>query len=241
MGYGMTTFTNWDDNDYVVDNFLIRSLSWRNILRIFSPATFVNGNYQPISILSYAMNYAAGKLNPAGYILADLCIHLLNVLLVFLFIRKISRSDFAASLCALLFGIHPMHVESVAWISGRKDLLYTFFYFLSFLLYQSYLERKNGSATLRYSVACILFVCSLLSKSSAVTLPAVLFLIDYYRIRKFSMKMVLDKIPFIMLSIVIGLWAIKGQHDAGSLGGYAILHLLYKNFHCRLFIHVLCF
>ena len=143
----------------------------------------------------------------------------------FFFIRKISRSDLAASLCALLFGIHPMHVESVAWISGRKDLLYTFFYLLSSLSYLSYLEKKKGFATLRYSVACILFICSLLSKSSAVTLPAVLFLIDYYRVRKFSMKMVLDKIPFIVASIGIGLWAIKGQRDAGSLGGYAILHL----------------
>ena len=219
--YGIwnNSFTNWDDNDYVIENFLIHSLSWRNILRIFSPLTFISGNYQPITILSYALNYAEGKLNPAGYIFADLCIHLLNVLLVFSFIRKLSGKDFIASLCALLFGIHPMHVESAVWISGRKDLLYTFFYLLSSLSYLSYLERKTGSAMLRYSVACILFICSLLSKSSAITLPVVLFLMDYYRVRKFSMKMVLDKIPFIVLSIILGLWAIKGQHESGSLFG----------------------
>jgi tetratricopeptide (TPR) repeat protein len=217
------SFTNWDDDVYVTGNILIRSLSWQHILRIFSPATFVNGNYQPITILSYALSYAAGKLDPAGYILVDLLIHLLNIFLVFIFIRKIFRSDFVASFCALLFGIHPMHVESVVWISGRKDLLYTFFYLASSLLYLSYLEKKKGSATLRYSASCILFVCSLLSKSAAVTLPVVLFLIDYCRVRKFSVKMVIDKIPFFVSAIILGLWAIKGQHDAGTFGGLEVL------------------
>jgi len=221
-------FTNWDDNVYVTGNSLIHSLSWQNILRIFSPVTFVNANYQPITILSYALNHAAGKLDPAGYILVDLLMHLLNVLLVFIFIRKIFRSGFVASFCALLFGIHPMHVESVVWISGRKDLLYTFFYLASTLLYLSYLEKKKGCARLHYSASCILFVCSLLSKSSAVTLPAVLFLIDYYRMRKFSAKIVIDKIPFIILSIILGLWAIKGQHDAGNFSDFGVLPVFTK-------------
>ena len=223
-------FTNWDDDVYVTGNILIHSLSWRNILRIFSPATLVSANYQPTTILSYALNYAGGKLNPAGYILADLIFHLLNVLLVFIFIRKIFRNDVAASLCALLFGIHPMHVESVVWISGRKDLLYTSFYLASSLLYLSYLEKKKGCATLRYSASCILFVCSLLSKSSAVTLPAVLFLIDYCRMRKFSVKMVIDKIPFIAPAIILGFWAIKGQHDAGTFSGLEALPVFTRIF-----------
>ncbi len=210
-------FTNWDDNVYVTENILIHSLSWHNILRIFSPTTFVSLDYHPITIISYALNYAAGKLNPTGYILADILIHLLNVLLVFIFIRKISGSDFAASLCALLFGIHPMHVESVAWISGRKDLLNTLFYLASALLYVSYLEKRTGFAILRYSGACFLFACSLLSKATTVTLPVVLFLIDYYRERRFSIRMVIDKVPFIVLSIVLGLWAIAGQHGGEAL------------------------
>ncbi len=217
------SFTNWDDEAYVSENPFIFSLSWHTILRILSPTTFVCGNYQPITILSYGLNYAAGGLNPAGYILGDLLLHLLNVLLVFIIIRKISGKNFIASLCALLFGIHPMHVESVAWISGRKDLLYTFFYLASALWYLSYLEKRTGSAMLRYSVSCILFVCSLLSKSSAVTLPAVLFLIDYYRARKFSVNMIIDKIPFLMTATFLGLWAIKGQHESGSLGCQEVL------------------
>ncbi len=217
------SFTNWDDDVYVTGNRLIHTLSWRNILRIFSPATFVCGNYQPLTILSYALNYAVGRLNPAGYILADLLLHLLNVLLVFIFIRKLFKSDFTASLCALLFGIHPMHVESVAWVAGRKDLLCTMFYLATTLWYLSYLEKRTGSAALRYCATCILFVLSLLSKATAVTLPAVLFLIDYCRERKFSVTMLTDKIPFIVPSIILGFWAIKGQHDAGTFAGQGML------------------
>ncbi len=220
------SFTNWDDDRYVTGNTLIGSLALQNILRIFSPHTFVLANYQPITIFSYALNYAAGRLNPTGYILTDLLFHLLNVLLVFILIRKISGSDFIASLCALLFGIHPMHVESVAWISGRKDLLYAFFYLSASLFYLSYLKRKNGSPILRYCVACFLFVCSLLSKSSAVTLPAFLFLIDYYRARKFSIGMLIDKVPFIVSSIILGVWAIRGQQQVGAIDSTGVLSVL---------------
>ncbi len=216
-------FTNWDDDVYVTGNVLIRSLSWQNLLTIFSPTTFFSGNYQPITILSYALNHAAGGLDPKGYILVDLVIHLLNVLLVFIFIRKISGNDFAASFCALLFGIHPMHVESVAWIAGRKDLLYTFFYLASSLMYLAYSEKENGSARRWYAAALILFACSLLSKAMAVTLPAALLLIDYYRGRKLSARMVIDKIPFIVPAILIGLWTIKGQHQAGAIGDNGML------------------
>ncbi len=223
--YGVwgNSFTNWDDDVYVTGNALIRSLSRRTLLTIFSPATFVCGNYHPVTVLSYALNYAAGGLNPAGYILIDLIIHLLNVLLVFIFIRKIAGNDFAASLCALAFGIHPMHVEPVAWISGRKDLLSTFFYLASAITYLSYLEGKNRSGWRWYAVASLLFACSLLSKATAVTLPAALLLIDYYRRRKFSARTVIDKIPFVIPSIVIGLLAVRGQHQGGALDGIGVL------------------
>ncbi len=217
------SFTNWDDEAYVSENPFIFSLSWHTILRILSPTTFVSLDYHPITVISFALNYAAGRLNPVGYILVDLLIHLLNVLMVFIFIRKLLKNDFAASLCALLFGIHPMHVESVAWIADRKDLLYTFFYLASILGYLSYLERRTGSPMLRYSASCILFICALLSKATAVTLPAVLFLIDYYRGKKFSIRMLIDKTPFIVLSIILGLWAIVGQHAGEAPDGYRLL------------------
>ncbi len=212
------SFTNWDDHEYVTGNALIHSLSLQNILRIFSPTTLVSDNYQPVTIVTYALNYAAGGLNPAGYILFDLIVHLLNIVLVFVFIRKLSGSDVTASFGALLFGIHPMHVESVAWISDRKDLLCVFFYLGSLLLYLSYLEKSGGRAALRYSLSFLSLILSLLSKSSAITLPAVLLLLDYYRGRKISRAMVIDKIPFIVPAVILGLWAIKGQHESIDIG-----------------------
>ena len=93
---------------------LIRSLSVTNICNIFSPGTHVSANYHPVTILSLALNYAAGRLTPVGYIAANIFLHLLNVLLVFLLIRRLSGNGRVASLSATLFGIHPMHVESVA-------------------------------------------------------------------------------------------------------------------------------
>jgi tetratricopeptide (TPR) repeat protein len=219
------TFTNWDDDVYVTGNFLVHSLSWQNLCRTFSPATFVNANYQPLTLFSYALNYAFGRLNPVGYLLTDLLLHLSNVLLVFVFVRKLFVSDFIASFCALLFGVHPMHVESVAWIAGRKDLLYTGFFLASCLLYMAYTERKPGSAGGRYAASVVLFIFSLLSKSSALTLPIILCLIDCFRGRKFSAGAVIDKIPFIIPALLIGFLAIWGQHKAGTFAAGGDLSL----------------
>jgi tetratricopeptide (TPR) repeat protein len=210
-------FTNWDDDRYVTGNLLIRSLSVHGILRIFSPHTLVLASYQPITIFSYALNYAAGQGTPRGYILADLLLHLLNTVLVFTLLRKLSGSALVASLCALVFGIHPMHVESVAWISGRKDLLAAFFYLCSSLFYCYYGARKGRSPTLWYCAACLFCFCALLAKSSAVSLPAFLLLIDYFRSRKVSAGLFVDKIPFVAMAVAIGIWAIMGQNRVGAL------------------------
>ena len=145
------SFTNWDDDDDVTGNPLVRSLSLHAIGRVFSPGAFVGGNYHPVTILSLAVNYAAGGLNPVGYIAANILAHLLNVLLVFMLIRRLSGNDLVASLSAILFGIHPMHVESVAWVSGRKDVLYAFLFSRRPALV-SPLSGKHGGPPLRRSL-----------------------------------------------------------------------------------------
>ena len=210
-------FTNWDDDDYVTDNQLIRQLSLQNIQRMFSPATLVSANYQPVTILWLAINYALGKLNPAVYILTNLLLHLLNVLLVFLFIRKLAGNDRIAGICAVIFGVHPMHVEPVAWITGRKDVLYTFFFLSALLSYLRYREKHGREKAVAYSLACILFALSLLSKSAAVTLPFILLLVDFYQKRKFTAAMLLEKAPFLIGAILIGILAIQGQESQGTL------------------------
>ena len=124
-------FTNWDDEYYVVNNPLLRGPDWKGI---FSKQ--VLGNYHPLTILSYAFNYAISGLDPFSYLLVNYLFHIANTLLVFYFIWNISgKNKIIAAFVALVFGIHPMHVESVAWVAERKDVLYTFFFLLSLIKY----------------------------------------------------------------------------------------------------------
>jgi protein O-mannosyl-transferase len=116
-----------------------------------------------------------------------------------------------AFVVCLFFAVHPMHVESAAWISGRKDLLYTAFYLLSLLVYLRYLD--SGRQKKHYRFALALFVLSLLSKSAAVTLPVLLLLVDYYRGRPLRAGLLLEKIPFFLLAILFGVLAILSQHN----------------------------
>lgn len=114
------SFTNWDDPIYVLNNSLIRSLSWHNVCYIFSPTTFSCGNYHPVTIMSLAVNFHLGHLDPFGYILFNLILHSLSVLLVFTIIRKLFKNDPVAFICAVFFAVHPTNVEPVAWVAAEK-------------------------------------------------------------------------------------------------------------------------
>ena len=132
-------FTNWDDEFYVINNPLLRGPQWK---RIFSEQ--VLGNYHPLTILSYAFNFAISGLDPFPYLLVNYLFHIVNTLLVFYFIWNISgKNKLIAAFVALVFGIHPMHVESVAWVAERKDVLYTFFFLLSLIQYWIIERRKK--------------------------------------------------------------------------------------------------
>src|SRR6187397_1296590 len=134
-------FTNWDDEFYVVNNQLLRGPDWKGI---FSKQ--VLGNYHPLTILSYAFNFAISGLDPFSYLLVNYLFHIGNSLLVFYFIWNISgKNKFIAAFVALIFCIHPMHVESVAWVAERKDVLYTFFFLLSLIQYWRYLVSGKRS------------------------------------------------------------------------------------------------
>ena len=201
-------FVNWDDDNYVVNNTSITSVSVPNLKSIFG--SFFVGHYMPLTILSYLLNYQFFKLNPFGYHLTNLILHLLNCLLVFYLIYLLSRNIGVSFITAILFGIHPLHVESVAWVSERKDVLYSFFYLLSAITYLYYLTREHKSRY--YLISLFLFLCSLLSKSMAVTLPLLLLLLDYYLKRKPNRGAILDKIPYFCLSFVFGIIAIFGVY-----------------------------
>src|SRR6187431_3431288 len=187
-------FTNWDDEFYIINNQLLRGPDWKGI---FSKQ--VLGNYHPLTILSYAFNFAISGLDPFSYLLVNYLFHIANTLLVFYFIWNISgKNKFIAAFVALVFGIHPMHVESVAWVAERKDVLYTFFFLLSLIQYWIFLNNAKK----KNLVFCFLFfVLSLLSKPAAIVLPFVLLLLDYWKDRPFVSKVFVEKIPFFILSI----------------------------------------
>ena len=134
--------TNWDDPRYLNDNPLIRKLSAENIRRIFTEVYF--GNYQPLHIFSYAVEYHFYKLNPAGYHTTSVVMHLIVTFLVYRFILLLSGNSPIALISALLFGIHPLHVESVAWAAERKDLLYGMFFVGSLILYIRYIKSDGA-------------------------------------------------------------------------------------------------
>ncbi len=203
--------TNWDDTTYLTENPLIRELNSNNIKRIFTEIYF--GNYQPLHIFSYAIEYHFYKLNPAGYHTTSVIMHLIVTILVFWFIRSLTENRIIALITTLLFGIHPLHVESVAWAAERKDLLYSIFFLASAIFYIKYIRSKEKAKYLL--AAFLLFALSILSKAMASSLPPVLILLDIYFARRLSIKTVLEKIPFFALAIGLGL---KAAFTASTTG-----------------------
>jgi len=132
-------FTNWDDPGYVIDNPDIKDISLKGLSNIFT--TFHRGLYKPLIILSFALEYHFFKLDPLAYHITNLILHLINCVLVFVFIFILCANPWVAFISAFLFGIHPLHVESVAWITERKDMLYTLFFLGSLI---SYLIFRKG-------------------------------------------------------------------------------------------------
>jgi tetratricopeptide (TPR) repeat protein len=210
-------FVNWDDDVYLYENTGIRILTPARIQSFFT--SFYAANYHPLVFVSYAVEYQLFKLDPRPYHLTNLVLHLTNCVLVFLLIFMVTRGNaFVSALTALLFGIHPLHVESVAWISCRKDVLYAFFFLSSAIVYIRSRSSGNGSFRL-YLLSLFLFLCSLLSKPMAVTLPAVLLLTIPWRQgdRDRLSGAVVRLIPFFALSAVFILLTVRAQSAFNAL------------------------
>lgn len=236
-------FVNWDDDWYVTQNLLIRELSWKNIKQIFSPSAYTNLDtpqlYVPLVTLSYAFEYHFVKLNPFIYHLTNLVLHLLNCLLVFLLFLLLSHNISIAFIVAILFGIHPLHVESVAWITERKDVLYAFFFLSALICYIYYLRNMKIRF---YYLVVVFFILSLLSKPLAISLPFVLLCFDYFLEGKWESRKILEKVPF---AVLIVLYLALGQFLSNKylridtcntllerflVSNYALLFYIYKTF-----------
>ena len=219
-------FTNWDDHPYVLNNPMLKTLDKATLKDIFFSDNpnrrYWMGNYHPLTMLSLNLTYQLyndnGKPVARIFILINILLHVLNTILVYLVLLQLFRNRKLAFIAALLFGVHTLHVESVAWIAERKDVLYTFFYLWSLLFYVKYTDNKKASS---YITAFILFVLSLLSKGQAVSLAITIILIDFVRGRKLnSKKVILEKIPFLVLALIFGLIAIEAQKHSSAIQEY---------------------
>ncbi len=241
-------FILWDDPEYTFENPLFKNFS---ISKIFSFSTFYMGNYHPLTILWLhweILLFPKGDpglyngLNPFWFHLNNLLLHVLNTALVFYVIYELlgKKGWKIAGITALLFGIHPMHVESVAWVSEIKDVLYGAFFLGAMLIYIRYIKSKKRILLV---LAFILFILSNLAKAQAVTLPVIFLLIDYYRGRKFTRSAIFEKVPFFAGSLLFGILAIKAQAAQSAInetyyssfssifyGCYGFLIYIYKFF-----------
>jgi len=195
-------FVNWDDGDFIYNNESIRALSFENIKIFFT--TNVLGAYAPLVFLSYAVEYQLFELNPFYYHLDNLLLHLGCIFLVYRIGLMLKLNMVGAVILAVLFGIHPMKVESVAWVTERKDVLFGIF-FLGAIFY--YLKnRMSEKVQAKYTALTILFfVLALFSKIQAVAFPLALLAIDYYLKRPINFKLITEKIPYFGLSLAFGL------------------------------------
>jgi len=209
-------FVSWDDEGYILNNLHnIGKLSFTAISDLFGKLAIM-GNYHPLTMIVYTLVYHFAGLNPSIYHAVNLLLHLSNVLLLFVFIYKLTNRNLViAFITALLFSVHPLHVESVTWISETKDVLYTFFYLVALYNYLLFYEGINSYKY--YVITLGAFLLSCFSKGMAVTLPMVLILIDYLKQKPFTTRLVLEKIPFFIIALIFGLLAIKAQQASEAV------------------------
>jgi protein O-mannosyl-transferase len=206
------SFTNWDDMVYIKGNPYIKSLSFQNLAAIFSE-NFM-GNYHPLAMLSLAVDYQINEFDPVVFHMTNILIHIVNSILVLLVLKQLTGKLQVAVIAALLFGVHALHVESVAWISERKDVLYTCFYLLSLYSYIRYVPKREWKW---YGLSFLFFILSCLSKGQAVSLAVTLFLVDIFLGRKWTeFKILLEKVPFLLLALIFGIIAFRAQAGADA-------------------------
>lgn len=164
------TFVNMDDLDAIVHNRYIRSLSWQNIKDIFTPG--VAGAYQPVRTLSYAVDYHFWRLNPVGYHLTNILCHAVNAMLVFLIVRLLAQNLLVAGITATVFAVHPVQVEAVTWMSGRRDVLFACFVLLALYGFLRFVQATHRSSKIRwYLLVLVAGGLGLLAKATAMVLP----------------------------------------------------------------------
>ncbi|MGA2280237.1 MAG: tetratricopeptide repeat protein [Verrucomicrobiota bacterium] len=231
-------FVNYDDSDYFFSNpHVLAGLSPANLGWAFT--TGFGGNWHPLTWLSLMLDASLFGPGPAGPHLTNLLFHLADTALVFLLFRRLTAANWRSAFVAALFALHPLHVESVAWISERKDVLSMFFGLLALIAYSRYvtsdkwqvtrtesiLSRVTCHVSRFYWLALLFFALGLMSKPMLVTLPFVMLLLDYWPLKRFTiydlrftiLRLVWEKIPFFALSAVSCLVTFLVQRKVGAV------------------------
>ncbi len=238
-------FVNWDDLDIVVNNVFIRSFNASSLKWMFT--TFDSGNWIPLTWVTHAAVYHFWKLNPEMHHLINVVIHCCNAILVFYIfstilslIRKKEQEPaiysqrailMTAWLAATIWSIHPLNVESVAWVTEVKGLGCAFFFFLSILVYLQYCTSVSKRfLALSLSFGC--FILSLLFKPMSITLPLVLVLLDVWPLRRLikgsGLRIFLEKLPFFLTSLVFSLVVVRAQASLNAVAGIERLPFPYR-------------
>ncbi|MCG6551908.1 MAG: tetratricopeptide repeat protein [Candidatus Magnetominusculus sp. LBB02] len=214
----------YDDYVHITSNTHVNTgLNAENIRWAFTHSH--DGNWYPMTLLSYMATVQLFGLSPCAHHLAALGLHVMNSLLLFMLFKRITGARWRAGFVAMVFAVHPMHVESVAWVSERKDVLSVFFGFLTMLSYVYYVRRAS---VMSYVAALILFMFSLMSKPMLVTLPFLLLLFDYWPLMRFSCgvkRLIAEKVPFILLSLTDAVITLSTQKAWGALSAIENLPL----------------
>jgi hypothetical protein len=250
------SFVEWDDSTYVIDNPFIRSLDITLFKRAFFE--FYASNWHPLTWISHALDYAVWGLNPLGHHLTNSILHAMNVFAVVVLSTRIIRAHkegkhagasafldeqgilIAGGVTGLLFGLHPVHVESVAWVAERKDLLCALFFLLSIMTYTRYMDVITNEGDHKDSLSYVVnrqylaslgfFALALLSKPMAVSLPFVLLILDWYPYKrvlslKTGLAALVHKLPFIVLSLLSSVVTILAQKSSGAIASVAAIPL----------------
>jgi tetratricopeptide (TPR) repeat protein len=214
-------FVIFDDYDYVVNNQAIQhGLNARSISWAFT--TTYAGNWHPLTWISHLLDFQLYGLNPAGHHATSLMLHAANAILLFLLLQRMTRTTWPSAMTAALFALHPMHVESVAWISERKDVLSTFFWTLSVLAYVRYAEefKVQGSRfKVFYALSLLFYALGLMCKAMLVTLPVILLLLDYWPLerRRPPLRLWAEKFPYFILAAMAGVMTVVAQRQSHFL------------------------
>lgn len=232
-------FVNWDDDSHLLDNPHYRGLGWEQLRWMFT--TCLNGSCMPLNWVTYGLDYVLWGMNPSGYHLTSLLVHVANAVLFYFLSLRLLRLGFgtiltnlpirlAASFSALFFSLHPLQVEVVAWAIGREIAIAGFFFILTLICYLKAAENESAGLSRRGWMigAWVLYALSLLGKEMALTLPFALLILDVYPLRRLGgghgkwfgpqvRQIWWEKTPFLLLALAAGVRATLEKQQAGSI------------------------